>query len=153
MKKISLVSCRIIKDFMVSNKLKAHQVEINMEMIKVVHSASLKYKTYLEENRRLRAKEKQNNVIMLLDQEILGLEEKKKVLGEVCKTYNEEFVTFTKAAGKQTDLSQMKLLLTKGNDRKGKCEEHELKIKKLDEAWLHCITRERKSITNNFISS
>ena len=90
---------------------------------------------------------------MLLDQEILGLEEKKKVLGEVCKTYNEEFVTFTKAAGKQTDLSQMKLLLTKGNDRKGKCEEHELKIKKLDEAWLHCITRERKSITNNFISS
>ena len=34
MKEISFVSCRIIKDFMVSNKLKAHQVEINMGMIK-----------------------------------------------------------------------------------------------------------------------
>ena len=38
----------------------------------------------------------------------MGLEEKKKVLSEVCKTYNEELVTFTKAAGEQTDMSQMK---------------------------------------------
>ena len=113
MKEISLVSCHIVKDFMVSNKLKAHQVEINMEMIKAVLSASLKYKTYLKENRKLQAKEKENNVIMLLDQEILGLEEKKKVLSEVCKTCNKKFVTFTKAAGEQTDMSQMKLLLTK----------------------------------------
>ena len=56
--------------------------------------------------------------MMLLDQEISGLKEKKKILSEVCKSYNEEFVTFTKEAGKQTDMSQMKLLLTKGNDRK-----------------------------------
>ena len=39
---------------------------------------------------------------MLLDQEILGLEEKKKVGSEVCKTYNKELVTFTKVAGEQT---------------------------------------------------
>ena len=147
MKEISLVSHCIIKDFMVSNKLKAHQVEINMEMIKAVRSASLKYKTYLEENRKLQAKEKENNVIMLLDQEILGLEEKKKVLSEVCKTYNEEFVTFTKAAGEQTDMSQIKLLLTKGNDRKRKCEEHELEIKKLDEA-LVTLHKKRKEVNN-----
>ena len=102
MKEISFVSCRIIKDFMVSNKLKAHQVEINMEMMKAVLSATLKYKTYLTENRKLQAKEKENNVIMLLDQEILGLEEKKNVVSEVCKTYNKELVTFTKAAGEQT---------------------------------------------------
>ena len=56
MKEISLVSCRIIRDFMVSNKLKAHQVEINMEMIKAVCSTSSKYKTYLEENRKLQRK-------------------------------------------------------------------------------------------------
>ena len=86
MKEISLVSCHIVKDFMVSNKLKAHQVEINMEMIKAVRSVSLKYKTCLEENRKLQAKEEENNVVMLLDQEILGLEENKKVLQEVCKT-------------------------------------------------------------------
>ena len=85
MKEVSLVSCHIVKDYMVSNKLKAHQVEINMEMIKAVRSASLKYKTCLEENRKLQAKEEEN-VIMLLDQEILGLEENKKVLQEVCKT-------------------------------------------------------------------
>ena len=30
----------------------------------------------------------------------------------------------------------MKLLLTKGNDRKRKCEEHETKIKKLEEALV-----------------
>ena len=86
MKEISFVSCRIIKDFMVSNKLKAHQVEINMEMMKAVLSATMKYKTYLTENRKLQAKEKENNVMMLLDQEILGLEEKKNVVSEVCKT-------------------------------------------------------------------
>ena len=85
MKEVSLVSCHIVKDYMVSNKLKAHQVEINMEMIKAVRSASLKYKTCLEENRKLQAMEEEN-VIMLLDQEILGLEENKKVLQEVCKT-------------------------------------------------------------------
>ena len=68
------------------NKLKAHQVEINMGMIKAVRRASLKYKTCLEENTKLQAKEKENNVIMLLDQEILGLEEKKNVVSEVCKT-------------------------------------------------------------------
>ena len=85
MKEVSLVSCHIVKDYMVSNKLKAHQVEINMEMIKAVRSASLKYNTCLEENRKLQAMEEEN-VIMLLDQEILGLEENKKVLQEVCKT-------------------------------------------------------------------
>ena len=56
MKEISLVSCCIIKDFVVPNKLKAHLVEINIEMRKAVRSASLKYKTYLEENRKLQAK-------------------------------------------------------------------------------------------------
>ena len=78
MKEISLVSHCIIKDFMVSNKLKAHQVEINMEMIKAVRSTSLKYKTYLEENRKLQAKEKENNVIMLLDKKYWDLRKRKK---------------------------------------------------------------------------
>ena len=54
-------------------------------------------------------------MIMQLDQEILGLEERKKVLSEVCKICNEEFVTFAKAAGEQTDMSQIELLLTKGS--------------------------------------
>ena len=48
MKEISLVSRRIFKNFMVSKKMKAHQVQINVEMIKAGRSASLKYKTYLE---------------------------------------------------------------------------------------------------------
>ena len=147
MKEISLVSRRIITDFMVSNKLKTHQVEINTEIIKAVRSASLKYKTYLEENRKLQAKVKENNVTMLLDQEILGLEEKKNVLSEVRKTYNEEFVTFTKAAGEQIDMSQMKVLLTKGNHRKRKCEEHKLEIKKLDGA-LVTLCKKRKEVNN-----
>ena len=147
MKEILFVSGRNIKDFIVSNKLKAHQVEINIEMIKAVRSASLKYKMYLEEKRKLQAKQKENNVIMLLDQEILVLEEKKKVLSKVCKTYNEEFVTFTKAAGKQTDMSQIKLLHTKGNDQKWKCEEHELEIKKLDEAFV-TLHKKRKEVNN-----
>ena len=105
MKEKSLVSRCTIKDFMVSNNLKAHQVEITIEMINANRSASLKYKPYLGENRKLQAKEKEDNVIILLDQEISGLEEKKKFLSEVYKSYNEEFVTFTKAAGEQTDMS------------------------------------------------
>ena len=113
---------------MVSNKLKAHQVEITIEIIKAVRSASLKYKTYLEENRKLQAKEKEDNVIMLLDQEMSKLEEKEKVLSEVCKIYNEEFVTFIKAVGEQTYTSQIRLLLTYGNDCKRKCEGHETEI-------------------------
>ena len=84
---------------------------------------------------------------MLLDQEILGLEEKKKVLSEVCKTCNKKFVTFTKAAGEQTDMSQMKLLLTKWNDRKQRCEEHELETKKHDEA-LVTLHKKRKEVNN-----
>ena len=46
MKQKSLVSSRTIKDFMLPNKLKAHQVEITIEMIKAVRRVSLKYKTY-----------------------------------------------------------------------------------------------------------
>ena len=84
---------------------------------------------------------------MLLDQEISGLKEKKKVLSEVCKTYNEEFVTFTKEAGKQINMSQMKLFLTKGNDRKRKCEEHETEIKKLEEA-LVALYKKKKVVKN-----
>ena len=82
---------------------------------------------------------------MLLDQEILGLGEKKNVLSKVSKTYNEKFVTFNKAAGEQTDMSQMKLLLTKGNDRKRKWEENELKIKKFDDA-LVTLHKKRKEV-------
>ena len=93
----------------------------------------------------MKAKEKENNVIMLI--EILALEEKRKVLNEVCKTYNEEFVTFTKVAGEQRDTSQMKLLLTNGNDRKLKCEEHEVEMKKFDEA-LVTLHRKRKEVNN-----
>ena len=132
---------------MVSNELKAHQIEINNEMIKAVRSVSLKYKNYIEENRMFQAKEKENSVMMLLDQEISGLKEKKKVLSEVCKTYNEEFVTFTKEAGKQIDMSQMKLLLTKGNDRKQKCVEHETEIKKFEEA-LVTLYKKKKEVNN-----
>ena len=91
-----------------SNKLKAHQVQITIEMIRASRSASLKYKMYLEEKIKLQAKEKKDDVLVLLDQKISGLEEKKKVLSEVCKTYNEEFVTFTKATVEKTDMSQMK---------------------------------------------
>ena len=47
-------------------------------MIKAVRSASLKYKNYIEENRMSQAKEKENSVMMLLDQEISGLKKKKK---------------------------------------------------------------------------
>ena len=147
MKEKLLISRRTIKDFMVSNKLKAHEVEINNEMIKAVRSASLKYKSYIEENRMFQAKEKEISVMMLLDQEISGLKEKKKVLSEVCKTYNEEFVTFMKEAGKQIDMSQMKLLLTKGNDRKRKCEEHETEIKKFEEA-LVTLYKKKKEVNN-----
>ena len=67
-----------------------------------------------------------------------------------CRKYvkhNEEFVTFTKAAGEQIDVSQMKLLLTKGNDRKQKCEEFELEIKKLDDA-LAILHKKRKEVNN-----
>ena len=82
------------------------------------------------------AKEKENSVMMLLDQEITGLKEKKKVLSEVCK---------------HTDMSQMKLLLTKGNDCKLKCDENETEIRSLKRLWLHHIRKKRKSITNNCI--
>ena len=58
MKEKSLVSRRTIKHFMVSNKLKAYQVEITIEMIKSVRNASFNYKTYLEENRKLQARKK-----------------------------------------------------------------------------------------------
>jgi len=47
MKEKSLISCRTIKDFMVSNKLKAREIEMNNEMIKAFRSASLQYKNYL----------------------------------------------------------------------------------------------------------
>ena len=114
-------------------------------MIKAVRSASLKYKSCIEENRMFQAKEKENSMMMLLDQEMLGLKEKKKVLSEVCKTYNEEFVTFMKEAGKQRDMSQMKLLLTKGNDRKQKCEEHETEIKKLEETLVTLYKKKKRS--------
>ena len=60
---------------------------------------------------------------------------------------NEEFLAFTKAAGEQTDMSQMNILFTKGNDRKWKCEEHELEIKKLDEA-LVTLHKKRKEVNN-----
>ena len=44
-------------------------------------------------------------------------------------------------------MSEMKLLLTKGNDQKRKCEEHELEIKKLDEA-LVTLHKMQKEVNN-----
>ena len=58
---------------------------------------------------------------------------------------NEEFVAFTKVAGEQTDMSQLKPLLIKGNDRKRKCEGHETEIKKLDYA-LVTLHKKRKGV-------
>ena len=78
MKEKLLFSRPTIKDFMMSNKLKAHQVQITIEMIRASRSASLKYKMYLEENRKLQVKEKKDDVLMLLDQKISGLGGKEK---------------------------------------------------------------------------
>ena len=66
-------------------------------------------------------------------------------MSKVCKTYNEEIFTFTKAAVEQTDMLQMKLLLTRGNDQKPKCEEPEFEIKKLDET-LVTLHKKRKEV-------
>ena len=44
-------------------------------------------------------------------------------------------------------MSQMKLLLTKRNDRKRKCEEHETEIKKFEEA-LVTLYKKKKKVNN-----
>ena len=89
---------------------------------------------------------------MQLDQEILGLEERKKVLSEVCKIYNEEFVTFAKAAGEQTYVTNRTFTYKRiegerESDRKRKCEEHELEIKKHDEV-LVALHKKRKEVNS-----
>ena len=57
---------------MVSNKLKAHKVEINNQMIKAVRSVSLNYKNYIEENRKFEAKEKENSVMIAVRSRNIG---------------------------------------------------------------------------------
>ena len=78
MKEKSLISRRIVKDYLVSQNLKPHQVEITLEMIKAVRNASSRYRTYLEENKKLEEKEKESNSLFLLNLEIRDVEEKKR---------------------------------------------------------------------------
>ena len=79
-KEFSLILHCLIKDYLVLQNLKLHEVNIQTEMIQSVCSSHL---IYLEEQ-KLQKKKAEDTQLCLLNDEIALLHDKKNVLKELC---------------------------------------------------------------------
>ena len=98
---------------------------------------------------KIKKKQKKEKIedtqLSLLSSEISTLEDRKKVLQEVCNNnYNTEFIEYTKKAGEQNDFTKMRVYLTKVNDLKRKAEENENEIDKIEETLSTLLVKRKK---------
>lgn len=110
-----MISHGRVKSFLVSQNLTPYDIGISLSMIQSVKSG-LKYEIYIEEQGEKKEKFRESLQLPILNNEIAGIENRRKVLRETCKLSNKKFEDCSKKVGEQADPIKMRLILNKGND-------------------------------------
>ena len=107
----TVIAKRLIKDHMLSNDLKPHNINISKSMVKAFKSAHGKYKMHLEDQRQKRISMEAQTKAMHFSNEIETLKGKVEQMLKGVAIMNAEFFECVEVAEKKNDIS----FVIKGN--------------------------------------
>lgn len=144
MSELTLVSRRLVKDYLRSNSLETYEVDISSRMINSVQQSSLKYKLFLKEKQE---KEKTEALLKKKNEirEQLNVYKREKELKEKSLTAlkEEEEAAFLQASS-ETDMTKVVVLLAKGKGLNEKAKKMMVEIselqKKIEEYRLKLVS-------------
>ena len=96
MKHDSVVSKCLIQDYLVSNNLKPHTMQINMQLRSSCPRAHQRYHTHLEEEKKATKRQSSDKAREIISVEIEELQGKVSALNKSSKLLDQKFVSFEK---------------------------------------------------------
>ena len=126
----SVIARKLFIDHMQKKDLKPSNVELSSHLIRSVKASRQRYRTYLEEQKKVKGKSKKNDQIEILNAELKDAISKKERLLKVCKSLDDEFVELVLKAEDKDDMS----FAMKANGIKRKNEETSKNVSLLEEA-------------------
>ena len=124
----TVIAKRLIKDHMLSNDLKPHNIDISKSMVKGFKSAHGKYQMHLEDQRQKRISTEAETKAMHLSNEIETLKGKVEQMSKGVAMMDAEFFECVEVAEKKHDIS----FVIKCNALKRKSDQTEEDILKLE---------------------
>lgn len=126
---------------MLSNGLKPHTIDVTTQMRKSCRAAHQRYLIYLDDVKKQKAKEKNDNVKEIIGSEIREVQGQISDIEKTCKMLDKKFIKLVNDAEKQKDFK----LITEANALKRKSEEKSVEKEKLEEA-LNVLEAKRKKL-------
>ena len=103
----SIVSKRLIKDYLLSSKRQPHTVDIGKEFRSSCSKARSRYHDYLNQMRTRKAREPKETAKKILNQEMKELQEKVTILQKSKANQEKKSVSIVKAAENRRDIQVM----------------------------------------------
>ena len=135
-----VIAKRLIKNHMLSNDLKPHNIDISKSMVKAFKSAHGKYQMHLEDQRQKRISTEAETKAMHLSNEIETLKGKVEQMSKGVAMMDTEVFECVKVAQKKHDIS----FVIKGNALKRKSDQTKEDILKLKNQIAELEMRKRK---------
>ena len=129
----SIVSKRLLNDFMLSKSLKPHRIEISSKLRASCRAARQRYQTFLEDQKKTAANLSAENAKEILNMEIGSLQDKISRLDASINSLNDKFVKMAQKA-EVTEPGEMMLIISEANGLKRKSEEQVDDRRKLEES-------------------
>ena len=114
MKKMTIVSRRQIKDYMITYNFVPSNARITPELIKSVSFSHNRYAAFLKDQRKEKAKGTADQQALVLGKEIKNCEKKKNNLTLLVESFNGDCVKYSLTAADENDPKKMKEMLVKG---------------------------------------
>ena len=126
----SVVGKRLVKDHMLANNLKPHEIVFTSQLRKSCRLAHSRYIAHLEDMREKKEKNKVEDAKQVMDSEIKNIKSQISDVEKTCNLLDEKFVKLVQVAEQKQDMNK----ITEANALKRKCEEKDEDKKKLEEA-------------------
>ena len=136
----TVIAKRLIKDHMLSNDLKPHNIDISKSMVKAFRSAHGKYQMHLEDQRQKRISTEAETKAMHLSNEIETLKGKVEQMSKGVAVMDAQFFECVEVAEKKHDIS----FVIKGNALKCKSDQTKEDILKLENQIAELEIKKRK---------
>ena len=142
MKEDSIVSKRLVKDYLISNSLQPHTVEVSSQLRASCRHARQRYQQYLEEKKKEKEKDAAASAKEILSMEINELQEKIANIEKTIKVLDEKYVSLIRDAETSEDVLQK---VVEANALKKKSDQQAGDKRKLEES-LDILTIKRSKL-------
>ena len=102
---ISVISKRLVKDYLISKNVLPHQVEVTKEMRTCVSGARQRWQMYLEQNKKDKQTDEAVNAVTVIKADLKDMKEKLQHLKDEIMALRKEANSFFQKASQQRDLN------------------------------------------------